>query len=240
MKKLIIIILLGAIAPSNTLFAQFNRLNIHSGLFHLYFDGTPIVNTERMITNPSLKSPLNILGGYINDSWNFEYQRKINLKSMLSVEYSKYKGIYIPPFGTWVGGPRIRARNINKINLTYCRITQVKEKLDFRYGAGINYRWGIENYTLSSPPYPDDLVEKYFAGGNRKDVGLSLRAGLDYNLTKRLSFFTHLDFIYTVFLEAKNYYDGVEIQEFFKSKYEITKFPSRYNLSLNFGIGYNF
>ncbi len=232
-------VLLGTIVPSNTLFSQKNRFSIQTGIFHQFFDGTPIINTEHMITNTTWKIPQDILGGYLSDSWGLQYKRMITSKSAISCEYSLFMGTYLPPFATWVGGPRMYGRRLNKVNLTYSRKLTLNEHLDFVYGAGLNYQWGFEFYYLVSPPHPNDLFGKYFFRGYRKDFALNTRLGIDYKPIKYLTLFTYIDFLGSVYLKSENI-DGIDTYDFFNRNFNITKFPSRYDLSLNFGIGFNF
>lgn len=237
---IIIIVLLGSFAPSNTLFAQKNRVSFQVGLFHQFFDGTPLVNTTRTLNNTSLRFPLSYFGAFVNDSWGLRYARKLNEKSSLSCEYSLYTGNFIPPFDTWEGNLRIELKRLAKWNITYSRNWQLSKQFEFTAGAGINYQWGFEGFRLSSPPYPDDFVDKYYYWGYRKDLGLNARVGIDYSPIKQLTLYTHIDFLGAVFLESRDRYDEIDTYTFMNEKFGVTNLPSRYDLSLNFGIGFNF
>ena len=76
MKRLLIIFtLFGAIAP-NVVSAQNNRLAIQTGLFHYFFDKTPVLNTNYL---DKQRKPFS---GLFYNSLGIQYQRKINKKML--------------------------------------------------------------------------------------------------------------------------------------------------------------
>lgn len=257
-KRIIIILLLqGAIAPCNSLFGQQdeiiaqskflsrifdgnNRFSIQTGLFHQFFDGTPVINSERLHENLTfIKNPMRAWGSRINDSWGFTYRRKINEKSALLLERMVYKASYIGLFTEWSGPPRIRGRRLDKYSLTYLRLIPIHEKMDFNIGVGVSYQWGREGYKLSPPPYPDDFYDKYNFVGERKDLGFNLKSNFDYTPIKQLTLSVGVDWTRSVFSENKDY-RGINTYDFFVEEYNMTQFPSKNNLSFNLAVGFNF
>lgn len=257
-KKIFIILLLqGAIAPCESLFAQKedgflqspffqkvfngdNRFSIQTGLFHQFFDGSPVVNPERMHENRTfLKDPLSVWGARINDSWGWDLRRKINEKSAIGLEYMIYRASYIGLFTEWSGPPRTGGRWRKKYSLTYFRLIPLNEKIEFNVGLGVTYQWGRDGYNLSPPPYPDDFYDKYFFVGERKDFGLNVKSNFEYTPIKQLTLSIGVDWTWSVFSENKDY-RGINTNDFFVEEYGITKFPSKNNLSFNLSAGFNF
>lgn len=251
------LLLQGAIASCNSLFAQKdkkffqseffqkvfngdNQFSIQTGLFHQFFDGSPIINSERIDENKTfLKEPLHAWGARLNDSWGITYRRKINEKSALLLERMTYRGRYIGLFTKWNGPPRLSGRSRKKYSMTYFRLIPVNAKVEFNIGLGASYQWGREGYDLSPPPYPDDFYDKYHFLAERKDLGFNVKSGFDYTPIKQLTLSVGVDWTRSVFLENKNY-KGIDTYDFFFEKYGMTQFPSKSNLSFNLGVGYNF
>ena len=76
MKKLIKICLVIGIVIPITSFAQNNRLAIQTGLFHYFFDKTPVLNTNYL---DKQRKPFS---GLFYNSLGIQYQRKINKKML--------------------------------------------------------------------------------------------------------------------------------------------------------------
>jgi hypothetical protein len=153
-----------------------------------------------------------------------------------------YRGNYKPIFTDYEYGPQIDHKRLNKINVTYLRKLILNEKWKFNYGAGVNMQWGWETYFIR---YNNSsfLKEPFFFKGIRKDFGINLRAGIEYSPIKQLTLFTYLDFQNTLLLESKGVLqDGsvINTYTYFKKEHSVKQWPSRFDLSLNFGIGYNF
>jgi hypothetical protein len=238
----ILFITLGAYVPSVLLSQNNNRISLQTGLFHSFFDGSAIVNSEP--TNPTkriknYKILSNLLQGILNDSRGINYQRKINSKFSLSIEYmtliAGYE--YNQVFNNNNVKPVIVGRNLKYINLSFLKIIQLSEKFDFSYGSGFNYLWGHESlyhYTLYS-----GWGEPRFYGYDRKDFGINLRTGIEYTPIKRITLFTNVDFLGITYLGAEDL-DGNNVAKFYKDKFDLKNIPSRYDLSWRFGIGFNF
>lgn len=236
-KILILTILLGVYAPSNILFAQKNRISLQQGMFNYFFDkDIPLYNKEKVSNNSYWKAPLFYLDGHLNDSWGIKFQRLLNTKSSISCEYMLYAAVYQPIYTNWTSGPRLQVERRKKINISYYRTMQIKNKWNFNYGAGVNTQWGQDRWYIMSTW---NGLEPHYMYYKRKDFGLNVRTGFDYSPIKQLTIFSYIDFHGSVFLSYQS--DGKEYLygNFFEVHGDEIK-PSVYNLSFNIGIGYNF
>lgn len=238
----ILFLTLGAYAPSVLLSQNNNRISLQTGLFHSFFDGSAIVNSKptnqaKRIYNYKILS--NLLQGVLNDSRGINYQRKINAKSSISIEYMtlgtdyNYNEVinnsHVKPVVAW--------RNLKYVNLTYSRLLNLNSKFNFIYGAGFNYVWGREVLYHYTAYY--GWGEPRFYGYYRKDFGLNLRTGIEYTPIEWITLFTNFDFLGIAYLGAEDI-DGNNAEEFYKDKFDLKNIPSRFDLSWRFGIGFNF
>ncbi len=243
MKLITILFLtLGVTAPSVIFSQNGNRISLQAGLFHSFFDGSAVINP--IPTNPTkriknFKILSNLLQGILNDSRGINYQRKINEKSAISIEYMTLNAGY--DFRQVVNNntvnPVIAGRNLKYVNLSYSRIIQLSEKFDFLFGGGFNYLWGYErlyHYTSNG-----GWGEPKFYGYYRNDIGINARTGIEYTPIKRITLFTNFDFLGIAYLGAEDV-DGNNASDFYKVKFDLKNIPSRYDLSWRFGIGFNF
>lgn len=225
---LIFCIVFGAVAP-NTLFAQNNnRLSIQTGLFHCFFDKTPLLNTNYL--NKADK-PFN---GLFYNSLGIQYQRKINSLSSIGIEYSYFYESYWSVYPNLIKNI-VPERQINTFNITYSRFIQLVPKLNFTFGGGTSFRFGSEyvvvnyhyfqNYGFYEPNVEVRLV---------RDVGVNIRTGIEYSPLKWLTLYTKINLIGFVYM---NDHGRIErIRKFYNYK----KYPSHFDLSWRFGIGFNF
>ena len=238
----ILFLTLGAYAPSVLLSQNNNRISLQTGLFHSFFDGSAIVNSKptnqaKRIYNYKILS--NLLQGVLNDSRGINYQRKINAKSAISLEYMtlgtdyNYKEVInnsdVKPVVAW--------RNLKYVNLTYSRLLNLNNEFNFTYGAGFNYVWGREVLYHYTAYY--GWGEPRFYGYYRNDFGINLRTGIEYTPIKWITLFTNFDFLGIAYLGAEDI-DGNNAEEFYKDKFDLKNIPSRFDLSWRFGIGFNF
>lgn len=242
MKRFIyILVFLGTILPSSALFAQKNRISLQSGLFHSFLDGTPLFNKEQVTDYHNLETPLYCFSGHFNDSWGLQYQRSINPKSRVSCEFMVYNATYQRVFPIRPKGPSLTSRRLNEINITYSRNTKIGDKWQFNYGVGVSTQWGVENWFLADVNYPGlgcylkPNSQFYF----RNDLGVNLRSGIEYSPFSQLTLFSYIDFQGTLFLSYPS--EGYEeLYPYFFAEHGNEIKASRLNLSLNFGIGFNF
>lgn len=233
--------MLGIIAPGITISQNNNRISIQTGLFHSFFDGSSIVNKERQASSKfNFRDPHNYFGGYLNDSWGIQFQRKINSKSSISAEYMvlnasyDYKEVYNNP----TAKPVICTRQLKYFNINYIRQLKLSNQFDFVYGGGLNYIWGSES-TYHYTDWAGWGGEPRFYTHYRNDVGLNLRTGIEYSPLKWLTLYTNFDFIGIAYSDAKDI-DRKNASKFYKENHGIKNIPSRYDLSWRFGLGFNF
>jgi hypothetical protein len=133
--------------------------------------------------------------------------------------------------------PVVAFKALSSVNVNYSRKLNLRNKLDFVYGGGLNYLWGEEriyHYT-----YFNGWGEPRFYGFFRHDFGLNARMGLEYSPLKWLTLSTNFNFMGILHSGVKDV-DGKNAHDYFKEKFGVTNIPSRYDLSWRFGIGFNF
>lgn len=245
MKSFILyFLLLGSILPSS-IFSQNNRLSIQTGLFHETFDKTPLINKSRTITRFNWKVPHSYFGGYLNESLGFQYQRKIIRNHFIGIEFmSRSCSYYLRGFTLEDIGPFIVAKNTKKVNLIYFYKYNLNTSIKLTFASGINYIWGNELVYLYTPPSSSSWYEPQFGTIERSDFGLNMRLGFEYSPLKWLTLYSDFDFLGIFYLRKISKKDSPyalpATHEFFKENYGIEYLPSRWDLSWQFGIGFNF
>jgi hypothetical protein len=218
MRLLILhLILLGFIFTSNSAFSQAkNRIALQTGLFHCFFDGSPLMNLNY---SNKAKKPFN---GLLINSLGIQYIRKINEKNAIGVEYNSFREEYDKHLNKYPSEEPIVDNRL----------------FNFIYGGGINFRSGSEAIIISrgiigiwngTPIY--ELVEENLI---RNDLGLNTFVGIDYTPVKWLTLSAKINFLGIVYVNDK---DGMREM---KEVYDSPQFPSKYDLSFNLGLGFNF
>ncbi len=240
-KKTILIILLGLFFTPSVLFSQItdtskikmNRISLQTGLFHYFFDGAPILNiNHREFAGEPRQGIFSQL--FIN-SIGLQYNRKINNKNALSVEFMSFWNRYYIHSDSlsnyFLDEAIVFGRFFSTVNISYSRIQNLSTKFDLIYGGGVNYRNGRETILLGR-----SWIELQLISSSKNDFGLNAFAGIDYTPLKWLTLYTRIDFMTLVYINDK------EAIKRFKENYNNvpSHFPSRYDLSLRFGIGVNF
>lgn len=232
---LIIFFSFGVTAPRIIFSQTKNRISIQTGLFHSLFDQTPLINNE---PNEAKKKLNNLFGGVLLDSKGIQYQRSINSESIFSIEIMDLSADYFTGELSSKTGPFVLSRNIKTINVSFFKRTEFTKKVHFIYGGGLNYRWGYERIYLYSN-WAGWGWEPRFYGYYRNDYGLNIRSGFEFQPIEFITLYTNIDFIGTVFLGAKDI-DGNNAKKYSKENFNVNYFPSRFDLSWRFGIGFNF
>lgn len=222
------LLILGVVCTSSILFGQTNhRISIQTGLFHHFFDGSPILNLNYQ---NKLKKPFN---GLLINSQGLNYAFRLNAKSAVSLDCLYFFEQYTK---------NIREANKNSafqrgfltFTLNYERKLKMNSLLNFVYGSGVSYRYGREviivNFFISGNGQKDFFVE----ASQRSDMGINLFSGIEYTPTKRITLFGKIDFLGFVYRNA------TFAKKEFKEVYDAPQYPSRFDLSLRLGIGYNF
>jgi|GEM_PF-2014233 len=215
-----------------------NRISVQMGLFHYFFDNAPILNVNHREFNGKPRSGL--FHQLLISSYGLNYQYNINQKNSLSVEIMMFWNLYwgnletFPESGSNYPPKNVKARvsrrSFTTITLNYSRILELSNQFDFVYGGGINYRRGVESIIVSKNSF-EDLLEGTF----KNDLGLNAFSGIDYTPLKWLTLYSKLNFMGLVYLHDK---EGIETLRNYDNVPDY--FPSRFDLSLRFGIGFNF
>ena len=226
MKQFVIsfLILLG-IHASNSIFAQNNnRLSIQTGLFHCFFDGSPILNLKYQ--NKNIKP----FRGALYNSLGVQYLRKISEKDMISLEYAYFYKYYRNAQHD-LSKNVVSDRGYNTFNTTYERALSLKSNFTYTYGGGLTYRYGSE-YVLIN--HSNIGCESLLETRNVKDFGVNIRTGIEYSPLKWLTLYSKFDFISFVYM-----YDKKTIKKL-QDVYGYKEYPHNFDLSWRFGLGFNF
>lgn len=215
-------------APSTIFGQKNNRISIQTGLFHTFFDGSPMlnVNYQNKDTKP--------FHGLFYNSVGIQYTRTIHANSRISVEYMRYNEMYANASPNLLTNVLYR-RETNTFNLHYTRILPLATKLEFTYGGGLNFRHGIESVVVNYYEFPNlEGHEVLLEPRQENDLGLNIRGGLEYSPFLWLTLYSTVDLVGFVYLHDKKAIQ--ELQDF----YGYTHYPHRFDLSWRFGIGFNF
>lgn len=196
-----------------------NAISIQSGVFHSYFDRTPLMNFNYTSRDQGL------FHGIFLGSNGLRYSYDLNKKSSISLEatrlgssYKKYR--YEHQFGD------IGSRVLNTFGINYNRNVALTEKAQFQFGAGISYRNGnVYQYTVPSP-------SSYAHTHYESNFGLSTFLGFRYYLNQTFSMYSLLDFRSVV------YY--VNHEELNANPQFHPGYPNRFDLSLKVGLSVHF
>lgn|GEM_PF-3720969 len=119
--------------PVVILAQQKNRLTLQTGLFHSYFDGSPLMNTN--FPN-NAKPPFT---GLLINSVGIQYKRTINNKNAICVDFDSFHESYDKHFSTYpTQEPVVGSRSWVTVRINYCRAHSLTDHFDFVYGGGVN------------------------------------------------------------------------------------------------------
>ena len=233
MKLFFIIALLGNLFPNNAL-CQKNKVEIQVAPIHTFFYDTPLI-AEKTASN----TLTNRINKRIHESWHLKYSFSLNAKSNLSFDFALFVTEYKTQFYFLdVIDPQISFQKWITFGLCYSRFKPINDKLSYNYGVGFNYRKGIESIDLkriSIGPVENGINEIISYTGYKKDFGANIFLGLYHQIAKSMFVTTKLNFLTFFYVSDKDY-----IQAMKSDYYNSPQFPSRFDLSLNFGLGFNF
>ncbi|MNJ86422.1 hypothetical protein D3C87_39160 [compost metagenome] len=220
-KQLVILTAFGIIFPNAVFSQNNNRVSWQSGLFNCFFDGSSILNKPRVVD-------------FLFDFKGVEVMHRIR-KSQISLEYMSLQGTY--QYALNSGKADAPAQYINKerkfITGFYNRTLPVNSHWSFLYGVGISYSWGggsLHHYAFDNGFFTESYVTSYYS----EDIGLNLKAGIEYTPIKWLTIYSNFNFLGSVY--QKNTID-------FSKKYTESyhkNIPSKYAVSWRFGVGFNY
>ena len=236
-KHKLVIMILGVLCiPDITLAQDKNHISVQTGLLHCFFNGAPMMNTS--FPNKANK-PFN---GLLINSLGLDYKRDLNSRNSLIVGYRTFWEIYDKNTNAYpINKPVICERHYFTVNVNYCRNNPITEKLNLIYGGGINFRHGFESiiitrgiigYIQNDPNQP--IYELLLESLIKNDPGLNAFSGIEYTPLKWLTFSTRIDLLGTLRFNDR---DG---KEEMKEVYDSPQYPSRFDLSFNLGVGFNF
>ena len=235
LKSLVFLIVLGAIVAPNHSIAQKqfrHRIALQTGLFHYFFDESPILNI-----NYRAKVRPNLFNALLLNSLGITYTFCLNEKSNLSVEYSSFREIYLKYHNTFEDHPVVESRFFKTFGLFYTREEKISKRFEFLYGAGVNYRIGSETVILDrhafGPP-GSGMYELSVDVVQRRDIGLNAFTGVNFEISPRFYCYSKVDFLSFV------YFGDKKQKEKFEEVYTAPQFPTRFDLSLKLGVGVKF
>ena len=218
-------------APNHLTAQQYrHQIALQTGLFHYFFDKSPILN----VNYPNTYRTPNLFNGLLINSFAINYTFRLTEKSNLSFEYSSFRINYSKYQRVFEKHPVIGERTFSTFTLNYVREKEITKRFLFLYGGGINYRHGLEGIILTHYPMADGGNELIYAVVLRKDIGLNTFAGIKYNFSNHFFFYSKVDLLGTVYFHDQK--GKQKMDEIFNSP----QFPSRFDSSLKLGIGVQF
>lgn len=225
----------------STSFAQRNSFRYQTGLAHCFFDGTPIVNSANKVIFGESQ--------YLNRSNGFQYQRILDNRTRLQIDILSYNHFYrtynfenLPALPDSILFPMLTFTERKYVDFQFCflRHKPINKILAFQYGIGASFRFATYRYapplTVESGPGPVFSDNAYSI--NPFDIGANVRGEITYTPFKWLTFFSQVNLVGMFFrFEDPFYPTNVSLRP--ASKPLQMNFPSRFDLSLRFGVGFN-
>jgi hypothetical protein len=194
-----------------------HTISIQSGLFHTYFDQTPLFNFNNTSKDEG------IFHGVHLGSVGIDYAYQINPKNSVAVEYTRLVNNYKEIWADHRMGD-VCSRDLRTLYLKYQRRNSIFKKTSLIYGTGVSFRYG-ETYLFTSSWH-------YTHSYNERNLALNAFVGLDHQLTNRLSAFYKFD------LRSVLYY--VNHEELNEYPQFHPNYPNRFDLSLKVGLSFHF
>lgn len=208
------IILFFSLSVSLQTFAQDNRISIQTGTLHCFFDGSN-VKTQ-------------------NTSFGVQYQGRTKRQHNYSLEFMHY---YHPFENSYNSGLYLSGNLRNAdLNMTFLGSRSIGENFQFSFGAGPSMR--MSYYELDSIVIPFNLVDGDYYYAIQLKGGINGRIGLEYQPVKWLTIYSHVNLCH-YFMVQKVLFDNPTLFDQ-GNKLQARTFPSRFDLSLRFGVGINF
>lgn len=219
--------MLGVLITPST-FAQNQTISIHYDPVHYFFFGNDIYG--KRTSEDVFKIPFHNL---IPRALGIEYSRYLNKNSRLGVELDLFAMQYYQNSKGTIDSPALDYHGWFTIGVNYSRDKLLSPKFNFRYGAGVNFRYGKESIILGKIPlgFGSEIIS---TGGLRRDIGLNAFGQIEYLFSKKWFAYSKVDFLGIVYVHDKDY--KFEMVEYYNSPH----FPTRLDLSLKFGIGVKF
>ena len=220
-KQLVMLAAFGVIFPNAAFSQNYNRIAFQSGLVNCFFDGTPVISKPRVVD-------------FLFDFKGIEFMRRIN-KSQISLEYMSFNGVYnyTSNFGKADAPAQFMWKQLRFMTCFYNRSLTIGSHWSFQYGAGVTYSWGsagLHHYTFDNGLWSESFNSGYYS----EDIGLNLKAGIEYTPIKWLTIYSNFNFLGSVY--QKN---NIDFSKSYTASYH-KNIPGKYSLSWRFGVGFNY
>lgn len=207
--------------------AQRNSLRFESGLLHCSFDGTPIINGY-----PQNYAERQLLYSSIGLQYQRSLKNKIRLQSDLSFyghSFKLYNGVVKP-----TDDRSYKSKFYTDLQFCFLKNSPLNKTVAFQYGIGPGMRLGSYTY------YPDAVIPPCVGHDlSCLDLGLNSRAEIAYTPLKWLTLFSQVNFTGMLFRMDSPFLPTPDPLKP-ASKPLQAGFPSRFDLSLRVGLGFNF
>lgn len=237
MKNTFFISLIFLVFVTKSVSSQKNSIRIQTGLFHFFFDKSPILN----VNHPYKGNSFNIFNGFFINSFGLVYDREIKNNHFLDIEITAFNNEYRKNGNTYpIQKPIVYRRDFYTFGINYSYKLPVHKMFKLTYGTGFNYRFGLESVIVNRIPiinYSSGEVLGYellLESVKRNDFGINLFTGIEFTPKKWITLYSKIDLLGFILIGDKPAHTRL------KTFYNTTQFPTRLDLSFKFGIGFNF
>lgn len=214
------------------LLAQRNSLRFQSGLVHCSFDDIPLFNLKNANYDESQ---------FLNASFGVQYQRILKNQIKLQTDFLWYAHTFktVDRVILFDNQPRniyeTKSKFYTDLQFCFLKSTPLHKTMAFNYGLGPVLRFASYTY------YEPQVIPSCFGPPttNSLDVGINARAEIAYSPVKWLIIFSQLNFIGFMYRFDNPFGSKPEPLILNDSPLQLN-FPSRFDLSLRFGVGINF
>ncbi len=239
LKQIVFVLLVAFSLVTNKTFSQKkNSLVYQNGIVNYFYDNRPVI--LNVVNLQYINNPLRIPNGFFIKSRGINYTRYLNEKSNVTLFGAFFDGAFVRNGLERDNSllPLITARRWYLNGLEYNRKLIEKSKLKLFYGAGLNYRKGIEIYKVLQIGSTTGFGESISEVIRVQHIGASLNLNMRYNFWKRFFFYSKIDFkAYFYQMDAVTY----NVNEL-NDKWETREFesPKKFIHTLTIGIGVDF
>jgi hypothetical protein len=232
-KLLILSLWIVIFVPGHLSAQSRNHIYLQTGLFHIFFDGSPLMNIR--YHNIS-KKPFN---GLLINSLGVDYKRDFDSRNSLIIGGRSFRESYDKHFNAYpINDPIVFQRLFLTFYINYCRTAPISKSVSLTYGGGINFRHGSESIIITrgiiSYFHEEPVYELLLVNLIKDDPGVNVFTGIDYTPVNWLTLSTKVDLLTAVRFNDK---DG---KAEMRDVYDSPQFPTRFDLSFNLGVGFNF
>lgn len=202
-----------------------NRLSIHTGVMHYFFDGESPIRFSSSFPEAMHPKPISRI---LQSSFGAEFKRRLGPQGMLHAEinYFYYKYSHFvqnqPVSAEELPEGVMRDRQFFGFGLGYTRLFTLNEVINFSTGCGVLARLG--EATFAEP------ILNFF---NMRTIKLHTQAGWRYDANLRFGMDYHPFSMIT--LSA-----GIEFNTILFPKNDKPLISSRIDAAFRLGVGYNF